>query len=95
MHNTNKVCSSQDSPEVGQEKEKRQRRKRGGAQSTLGMAPVPEQGQGQSRGWCDPYGASDSGLNQMRNVLVPSPRKVQKGPACATPTVAAAQGGGD
>lgn len=48
MHK-NKVCSSQDGPKVGQEKERRQRRTEGREEvlraRALGMAPVPEQGQ--------------------------------------------------
>lgn len=49
MHNANPVCSSQDVPKVGQEKEetKEERMKRGEVlrACAVGMAPVPEQGQ--------------------------------------------------
>lgn len=61
MHSANKACSSQDGPKVGQEKERRQRRREGREEvlraPALGMAPMPEQGQ-----CClyDPQGASDS-----------------------------------
>lgn len=49
MHNANPVCSSQDVPKVGQEKEEteEERMKRGEVlrACAVGMAPVPEQGQ--------------------------------------------------
>lgn len=82
MHNANPVCSSQDVPKVGQEKEEteEERMKRGEVlrACAVGMAPVPEQGQCKAPVCMTHTVPVTQWLNQMRSVLVPSSGKVHR-----------------